>query len=301
MNPSNDMKRLVSAVCGAMLLLLVSVAAAHAQVHTIEVKEGGVSIDGQPVTADVLPPSFNAEGTEARFVLTQGAAAFLNVNGRVYRFSADGVQEVDEVRPSSVRSAAARRAAAPMQVASVAAQEGGDAQPEMAMIVEQAEVLRERARELERLSIELQQTRFQSNQLFDMIESIQRSAAETEQVARSLPHLQAQRYMQEMRERNTELYEQLVREQSLERETVELSQRIRSLSEGSEREELIDRLRVRLEEIFEMKQENRRREIEELEERLGSLQHRLEKRERYHDYIIEKRLNQLIGTEEEKH
>lgn len=294
------MKRLVIAVCGALLLLLVSAPAAHAQVHRIEVKDGRVSVDGRELSADVLPPSFEMKGTEAQFILEEGASAFMNLNGRLYRFSVDGVEEIADAAQSIYRPAGDERAAIPVRAASESRADGDGSRPEMTMIVEQAEVLRERARELQRLSIELQQTRMQSNQLFDMIESIQRSAAETEQVARSLPHLQAQRYMQEMRERNTELYEQLVREQSLERETLDLSQRIRGLSEGAERDELVARLRHRLEQIFEMKQQNRRREIAELEERLSSLQHRLEKRERYHDYIINKRLNELIGSDEEK-
>lgn len=298
LNMSAMINRLLIIACSAVLLLAVTVSDTRAQVHRVEVTGGQVVVDGKPLHGSAVAPSFDAGRLQASFVLEGNDHAYLHIGQTLYRVSAEGVQEVGPAERLHHAENARQEGRAVVRFA--AEERPVSRQAEVSMIAEQAEVLRERARELQRMTFDLQQTRMQSNQLFDMIESIQRSAAETEQVARSLPHLQAQRYMQEMRERNTELYERLVREQSLERETLDLSQQIRTLSEGAERDQLIERLRSRLEEIFGMKQDNRRQEIAELEERLSSLQRRLEKRERYFEYIVDRRLKELIGDEDEQ-
>ena len=282
----------------AALLIVAGAESASGQIHRIEIGEGRVLIDNQPVADEGLPSSFDSLTIRASFLIEPSARVFLQAEGMLYEVTAAGVREVgvaEQLLPVPVNSDALD-SGTPVRFASESPRPGG--QPDSAMM-EQAELLRERARELQRISFELQQSRMQSDQLFDMIESIHRSATETERVARSLPHIQAQRYMQEMRERNTELYERLVHEQALDRETIELSTRIRSLEEGPERSELVGRLRALLVESLQMKQDNRRQEIAELEERLGSLQRRHERRERHFDRIVERRLNDLIKDENE--
>ncbi len=290
--------RLLIRGCSLLLILGMSQLEASAQVHRIEIDQGRVLIDGRELPAAALPESFDVESVRASFLLEQGMPAFLTVDGLLFQVSSEGIQQVGPAH----RLLAPRGSAAPSEQGipiRLASDEVRQSHSDISMI-EQAEVLRERARELQKMTFELQQTRMQSNQLFDMIESIQRSAAETERVARSLPHLQAQRYMHEMRERNSELYDRLLREQTLERETLQLSSRIRLLDDGAERTELIARLRSLLEESLQMKQDNRRQEIAELEERLSSLQRRLEKRERHFDHIVDRRLEQLIQPNEDQ-
>lgn len=287
-------------VNGCSLLLIVSLMSvdASAQVHRIEVGEGRVLIDGKALSSSALPASFDADAVRASFLLESTARVYLRSDGFLYEVSAEGIREVGRT-DQMIALGGPPASEGGIPVRRVSDDPSADNRADISMI-EQAEVLRERARELQRLSFELQESRMQSNQLFDMIESIHRSAAETERVARSLPHIQAQRYMHEMRERNTELYERLVHEQSLDRETLELSSRIRELNDGSQRTDLVNRLRALLVESLQMKQDNRRQEIGELEERLSSLQRRHERRERHFDHIVNRRLNELIGIDDEE-
>jgi hypothetical protein len=103
-----------------------------------------------------------------------------------------------------------------------------------------------------------------------------------------------QLYFQDVQREDDALYRRLVNEFDLENETLQRAQRIRGMSPGSERDREIEELRKRLELIFELKQENRRMEIEQLEEQLGELQRRLAEREELKKRIIDQRLRELI-------
>jgi hypothetical protein len=109
-----------------------------------------------------------------------------------------------------------------------------------------------------------------------------------------------QAYLREMQERSETLYRQLVRERRMEAETRDLARIIRLLPDGPERDAQIDTLRSMLNRTFDLKQENRRREIERLQRQIDELQRRLEMREAMREEMIEERMEYLIGGEEEK-
>lgn len=102
-------------------------------------------------------------------------------------------------------------------------------------------------------------------------------------------------YLQEMQRRHKQLYERLMRERRMEAETYGLARTIQQLPDGPERQQYRDSLQTTLNQIFELKQENRRREIAQLEDQLEELQRRLEKREQMREQMIEQRIQQLIG------
>jgi hypothetical protein len=264
-------------------LLILSASIAAAQTHVIEVRNGQIYVDGRMIEGSV---STAVPGIDARFVAPTAASIMIELDGRILRISPEGAQEIDGTFLTLPLDGAVRDVARESSPA------------EANFIAAQAEELRHRAREMERIGVQLQSARVPDYELFQMIEMLRHSAMEAERVAQALPHFRVQGYLSDVREQNEELYERLVREQRLEAESVRLSGEIRALS-GAEREARIADLKQRLEEIFQIKQENRQREIEELETRLHSMQQRLEKRARYHDYIIERRLNELIGSEEE--
>lgn len=108
------------------------------------------------------------------------------------------------------------------------------------------------------------------------------------------PNIQ-QQYIEELRRRNHQLYDRLIRERKMEYETQALAQRIQQLPEGDRRSDMLDSLRATLNNIFDLKQENRRREVEQLQVRLEELQRRLEKREEMRDEMIDQRIRQLVG------
>ena len=75
-----------------------------------------------------------------------------------------------------------------------------------------------------------------------------------------------------------------------------LARTIRLLPEGAERRAQIDTLRAMLEDIFAVKQENRRREIERLQRQIRELQENLQRRAQMRDRMIDRHLRQLIDS-----
>ena len=85
----------------------------------------------------------------------------------------------------------------------------------------------------------------------------------------------------------------LLREQELDAESHRIARELRNATSDQLRAELEADLRSHLEEVFELRQENRRAEIKELEGRLEELRDRLERREELRERIIEERLEFL--------
>jgi hypothetical protein len=106
-----------------------------------------------------------------------------------------------------------------------------------------------------------------------------------------------QQYLSEVQQANRELYERLLRERTMENRAKDLARVIRMLPEDSdERRTKIDSLRSLLNDIFDLKQENRRQEIERLQREIQKLQHGLQKRREMRNEMIDHRLGQLVGT-----
>lgn len=105
-----------------------------------------------------------------------------------------------------------------------------------------------------------------------------------------------QEYLRDVQESSRELYESLQRERRMEQEAQNLARVIRMLPDGDERQVKTDTLRTMLNRIFEIKQENHRREIERLQRKIQELQRRLQERKEMRQPMIDHRLQQLIGA-----
>lgn len=110
------------------------------------------------------------------------------------------------------------------------------------------------------------------------------------------PETGYRQYLTDVQRTSRELYERLVRERRMERDARELARTIRLLPEGRDRQARLDTLRTLLDRIFELKQENRRREIKHLQRQIRELQESIQKREQVRDLMIERRLQQLIES-----
>jgi hypothetical protein len=105
-----------------------------------------------------------------------------------------------------------------------------------------------------------------------------------------------QQYLSDVQKANRELYKRLVRERSMEKQAQDLARVVRMLPEDSdERQAKVDTLRALLNNIFELKQENRRREIERLQREIQELQKSLQKRKQMREEMINHRLRQLLN------
>lgn len=114
--------------------------------------------------------------------------------------------------------------------------------------------------------------------------------------ASTRPNAGQRQYLNAIQRSSRELYEQLLRERRMEKSARNLAHAIRLLPEGEERRAKMDTLRTMLRDIFELKQENRRREIERLQQQIQELQSNLQKRQQMRDRMIDRHLRQLVDS-----
>lgn len=105
-----------------------------------------------------------------------------------------------------------------------------------------------------------------------------------------------QAYLRDMERQSRELYRQLMRERAMEAEAQEVARVIRLLPDGPERQAQIDSLRKALNQVFDLKQANRQREIERLQQQILDIQRRIRKREEMRDAMIDHRMQQLVPS-----
>ena len=104
-------------------------------------------------------------------------------------------------------------------------------------------------------------------------------------------------YLSQVHAADQELFAEVQAEWLLEAEMVALAARIRAMEASDERRAQVEKLRAQLQEAFKKKQDNRRREIRQLEEELARLKERTEERDQARERLIEARLRELLGSE----
>ena len=167
--------------------------------------------------------------------------------------------------------------------------------PPETILERKAEDLREQAKRIQDLQHRFEKSRI--GEFRQMAEDMTLHAAEAARTASELPHIQMQRYFSNMQHKNKGLFNQLMSERFMEKEVLGMAQKFVEMQEGKARRDSIAVLRERLAEIFELKQENRRREVEELKERLRELQWAIGERQRLQHDIVERRLQELLGND----
>ena len=102
-------------------------------------------------------------------------------------------------------------------------------------------------------------------------------------------------YMRELAERDRALYARMQHESHLEARVEELATRVRQTDAGPERVRLRGELRTRLSELFTLKQQIRREEVERAQAELDSVRALLDVRDAQHNAIVDGRLSGLAG------
>jgi hypothetical protein len=224
-------------VLGALLWGLLLPPASAQQTRTLNIRDGTVYVDGQPLSKDQLPDSLNLEGISAQYRFLGIQRPVIELNGRLFAVD-DGLTPVTE-----------------------------------------EEVRKERA------SVILGSGRSQSRAPRAMRQAQARRADASHQ-----------QYLNDIQRSSHGLYERLLRERQMEQNAKNLAHAIRLLPEGPERRAKVDTLHAMLEDIFALKQENRRREIEHLQRQIRELQNNLQKRAQMRDQMIDRHLRQLIDS-----
>lgn len=227
---------------------------------TLTIQEGRVLINGKQLDRDEVPRSLDLEDLYVSLSFPSSVTPTFELNGRYYTID-DG--ELNEVRRRDF------------------------AAEETTVVFRNSEDAAENSR-ADREPYEARSAR----------QSVSYANAAPAAVSAAATQYNAmlQQYINEVSQRDAALYQQLITELELERETKEIALYARSLPEGADRDEQLDQLETLLGRIFDLKQENRQREIEQLEEQLLILKKRLAEREAMKDRIINHRIDQLIET-----
>lgn len=294
--------------------------------RTLAIRDGQVFVDGRQVPPAQLPASLDLSGIEAQYSFTGDLKPVLELNGVLYTLEAERLKEVGPApvsfgraaffgSPSAAPPAAALDVRRPLQDVHVftmqldaAEPDAADAlvgvrgvrlwAPEVVFMRQHAEELEAQALVLEELGDDLRAegaTKY-VRALGQHSLRLREQAAEAAHMAQELPLIEVRSYLRDVEREDRDLFERLVMEREREAETVRLAREVNQLAEGPARDERIATLRLRLREIFELKQENRRREISQLEQQLAGLQDRLREREAMREAIIEARIRQLLES-----
>jgi len=134
-----------------------------------------------------------------------------------------------------------------------------------------------------------------SEQTVLLADKLRLEAENAARIAKALPRVEFESYLEGIQQSDASLYNQLIQEHSLEAETLRLAMEARAASDERQRDLIIGTLRQKLEEAFELKQQNREQEIQQLTEKLSELRQRIKERSDARDRIIEARLKELLG------
>lgn len=266
----------------------------------VSIEDGQVYLNGKRVDDSRLPEGLRSLDPDVNLSFWTTNDAILEINGQTYVFEDDRFRLAapgekakrnamvifsSQADKADVRLYEAPQVATGYYVASPA----GVKADAMNSYVSQ---LRERAEEFNKLTFELKEVVPESNELARQMVVEAENAA---RIASILPRVEYEAYLGSMQSQNRQLYEELQRERTMEMRTHELARAARAANTTQEREKHMKELRGVLTEIFELKQANRRKEIEQLERQLNELQSRLTDRESLKKDIIDSRLADLLN------
>lgn len=277
------MKRMNLVQLIALFLLVAGMGhTVQAQVsHTLTIREGQVYLDGKRLSTEALPPTLDLEGVSAQLTFTGESVPVIELGGSLFAIENGALRlvEVEEERANDGVAVFFREQPAPpvWQRRSDGVGISAAGYPRV-----QAYEARTRAAD--------------NQQKMELIERARLQAEEAERVVEVMPRLEVQSYLSDIQAQNQVLYQRLVREWQLEAQVQNRAMELRGFSKEEMQPHLAE-MRTLLDAIFELKQENRRHEMAQLEKQLTELRQRLEKREAQREYLIERRLQELLGVD----
>lgn len=301
------MKHLLFTLLAALLLSAPVSARAMQQsirlvpaAQKISIENGQVYLNGKRMDNSRLPEGLRSLDPKVNLSFWTTDNAFIEINGQSFVFEDDSfrVAAPDEKTKSNALAVFSTQAdqadvrlyeAPHVTTGYYVASPAGVKADAMNSYVSQ---LRERAEEFNKLTFELKEVVPESNELARQMVVEAENAA---RIASILPRVEYESYLGSLQSQNRQLYEELQRERAMETRTHELARAARMADTAQERDKHMKELRGVLTEIFELKQANRRKEIEQLERQLQDLQGRLAERESLKKDIIDSRLADLLN------
>lgn len=264
----------------------------------VSIEKGTVFVNGKRVDASQLPAGLRDLSPEVNMTFWTADNALIEINGNTFVFEGGTFSVADPAErsqrnvtvmfSSEENGADVRLYEAPDVVTGYVLSTRPAESEVMKSYVAQ---LREQAEEVNKLTFELKAVTPETSEL---ARKMVVEAENTARLASVLPRVEYEAYMGSLQNQNQLLYQELIREREMEMRTHQLAKAIQRAESDSQREEYENELREVLTEIFELKQANRKQEIDQLEQQLKELQSRLEDRESLKRDIIESRLNDLL-------
>lgn len=258
---------------------------------TVRIENGAVFLDDRRLDESEYPTTLRIEGQHAQFRFT-GEARFY-IDGRPYSVKNGRIVEAAPRPEDSI--VVTFRADEMAEMAAEAPSVGTIrfSGPPSGTIGSFAKVLDARAARLQALGEGLA-ARSDAERTIT-VQNLHRETEEAAFMMRAFPRIEMKSYLDGLQVENSALYGRLLRELEMENQSGLLAGRILTESDARLRADLERSLRSSLEEVFELKQQNRRDEIAQLEKQLADLRQQLQMREANRRAIIDRRLEELLG------
>ena len=299
------MKKTVYTMGLLMVILMATAATGRAQIIDLRLEEGNVIINDKVMPTSALPAGLTLEGINFRMSLAGLEEIVVEIDGRQYVVSESSIESTTgshepeiRIRPNSgiwsYEVVGLERRALP----------GRNVMERiMGAALNSNARLQSFSGDLDAVSpfirVESLDSLFREELFFEADSTLRitlhtqgRTANEHYNILAEV--LREADYLLQLQALDEELYSEVRAELDLEAESLALVARIKSVQQEAERNAMAEELRKQLEVIFEMKQDNRRREIEQLESELERLKDRMNRRRAARDRLIQQRMNELL-------
>ncbi len=278
-----------------------SLKAVHQNNYTLTLEPGRILLNGKEIPADELPASLDLSGINTSFNLTGDSV--LDINGHVYQLRGEQFIEIDSAMSNAnnvmvyVNGTGGNGQSFHIvnRQAPSAVFFGKTDTPHEVVMKNYFVKMNEQAVEFEKIRNRMGSEMQSEAQDRQFALELRIEAENAYRIASAFPSLEYEGYLMGIREKDTRLYQGLVREQQMEMNTHGLASKARASATPAEREKFVNELRTQLKDIFELKQNNREDEITQLSQRLQELTALMSKRADLQERIIEKRLKELLG------
>ena len=300
------MKKTVYTMGLLMVILMAAAATGRAQTIDLRLEEGNVIINDRVMPSSALPDGLVLEGIKFRMSLAGQDEVIIEIDGRPYVVSESSIESTTGSHEPSVRIrpnsgnwsyevvGLERRALRGWNEMERIMGAALNSNVRLQSFVWDIDALSPyiRVESLDSLSRDKLFIEADSTLRRITLQTHGRTANETYNFLAEI--LRGADYFSQLQALDEELYSEVRAELDLEAESLALVARIKSVQQEAERNAMAEELRKQLEVIFEMKQDNRRREIEQLESELERLKERVKRRRAARDRLIQQRMNELL-------
>jgi len=265
----------------------------------VKIEKGKVFVNGTKQADEKLPVALRTLPSTSNFSFVSSDGTFLKLAGHYYKVDSDRLMEVDgkKIDPDKIvfiystgekgilhqLTGDAQGVPGPYRVQS------GDRNVTIAKYMAS---MNEKAEEFDNIRFKIDA--LHAPETAELALELKVGAENVARMAESFPKVQFEAYLADIQDADNMLYVRLVKEQEMEMETHHLAMKIQAAKTRAEQEKYTAQLRESLNQIFQLKQENRQKEIEQLTAKLNDLEKRMKERESLKKDIVENRIKELL-------